>query len=278
LESAAHGADDNDTQEKMDNNHPKDNNNSDGFRSGDKVQVEIISFGPLGASVDVIAKGHAAEDIIDDASLPLAKGLIYQREISYFREWRNHVDVVRGEVLPAYVDAVRDDGKLDIGLRSYGGKAKAEEVGQMILDRLQENGDGQLPIGDKSLPEDIASELPGVSKISFKKAVAALYKQGLVQPGPDSIKLLPQNNVTAKAGTAAAPPQPPNGKQPQQQKQQAPPRSKAKDDSSKLPNFKLSKQADGKRPPRNSNSGRPSSSSPSTRKKSNSSTTNSTKY
>ena len=113
-----------------DRSHSKED---DSFTPGDKIQVEVVSFGPLGASVEVIGKGHAQEDIIPPDEDPLATGLILQKEISYFRQARNNVDVVRGEILPAVVQNVREDGKLDIGLRSFGGKAKAKEVGDLIL-------------------------------------------------------------------------------------------------------------------------------------------------
>jgi predicted RNA-binding protein (virulence factor B family) len=141
--------------------------------------------------VDVIADSHNPDDIIPETEPALAQGLILQREIRYFREARGNVDVVRGEILPAYVERVReDDGKLDIGLRAFGGKAKAEQVSTTILDRLDWAPGGTLDVGDKSTPQEIAKEFPGVSKGTFKKAVAALYKQGKVQPGPYSISLI----------------------------------------------------------------------------------------
>lgn len=90
--------------------------------------------------------------------------LIYQKEIAYFRAARDNVDVVRGEILPAYVQKVRDDGKLDIGLRAFGGKQKSLEVSELIMDRLEWSEDGVLPVGDKSPPEEINMEFPGVSK------------------------------------------------------------------------------------------------------------------
>ena len=162
------------------------------FRRGDKVQVEVVNFGPLGASVEVIGLGHGpqAQYIIDaDDAEPLGFGLVLQKEIAYFRAARNNVDVVRGEILPGWVQAVRDeDGKLDIGLRPFGGKGKAEDLGSQIMERLEE--DGIINVGDKSSPEDIQAEFPGASKGAFKKAVGALYKKGLIQPGPSSVKLV----------------------------------------------------------------------------------------
>lgn len=163
------------------------------FKPGDKIQVEVISFGPLGASVEVIGDSHDPESLIPEDEPPLATGLILQKEIQYFRQSRDNVDVVRGEVLPAYVEKVRDDGKIDISLRTFGGKAKAEEVSTMILDKLSWAPGGVLQVGDKSSPEEIAKEFPGVSKSSFKRAVGALYKLGKIDPSPHSITLVRKN-------------------------------------------------------------------------------------
>lgn len=181
------------------------------FRPGDKIQVEVTSFGPLGASVDVIGIGHGVDvPLLEPEEPPFAQGIILQQEIKYFRSARSNVDVVRGEILPAYVQSIReiepsrddedeeddsDDSspptiKLDICLRSFGGKAKSEEVGAMILERLQATDNGILYIGEKSSPVEINYEFPGVSKSVFKKALGGLYKKRLVQPGPDSIELM----------------------------------------------------------------------------------------
>ena len=99
--------------------------------------------------------------------------LIYQQEIAYFRSARDNVDVVRGEILPAYVQKVRDDGKLDIGLRAFGGKQKSMEASDQILEMLRDNPDGTLEVGDKSAPEDINRLFPGVSK-----TVSAINQSG----------------------------------------------------------------------------------------------------
>jgi hypothetical protein len=158
------------------------------FTPGDKIQIEIISFGPLGASVEIIGTSHDPDDLIPEDEPPLALGLILQKEIQFFRAARNNIDVVRGEVLPAYVEKVRDDQRVDVGLRAFGGRAKADIVSTMIMDRLDLIG--TLAVGDKSHPDDINAEFPGVSKSSFKRAVSALYKEGKVLPSPHSVTLV----------------------------------------------------------------------------------------
>jgi hypothetical protein len=170
------------------------------FRRGDLIQVEVINFGPLGASVDVIAhRSHDPADCISPDEPALGRGMILQREINYFRRGRGGVDIVKFETLPAYVESVReqvfeDDGevemRLDVSLRPPGGKAKAKDLGEQILQKLKESEDGVLNVGDKSTPEEINAIFPGASKSAFKKGVAALYKRGLVTPGPNSVSLV----------------------------------------------------------------------------------------
>lgn len=196
------------------------------FRPGDKVLVEIMSFGPLGATVHVVAHhSHNPKDIREEDE-PIATGLILQKEIRYFREGRGNIDVLTGEILPGYVERIRfpennenqqnnnddddDDDiqmndllgrkkknsssfvvlpKLDIGLREFGGKAKTDTASVLILERLKKN-QGTLPLGDKTPPEIIAREFPGLSKKNFKRAISALYKQGKIIPGPESTSLV----------------------------------------------------------------------------------------
>jgi hypothetical protein len=169
------------------------------FKKGDLVMVEVIYFGPLGASVDVVAHNtHNPSDCISQDDPALGRGMILQREINYFRRGRGGVDIVKYEILPAYVENVREgefeEGKieerLDISLRPPGGKAKAQELGEQILDRLKESNNGVLNVGDKSSPEEIDAIFPGASKSAFKKAVSGLYRRGLVSPGSDSITLM----------------------------------------------------------------------------------------
>lgn len=170
------------------------------FKRGDKVMVEVIFFGPLGASVDIVAhNSHDTSNCIPPNEPALGRGMILQSEIDYFRRGRGGLDVVKFETLPAYVEKVREDEfededgeaemRVDISLRPPGGKAKSEELGEQILQALKDS-DGALEIGDKSSPADINEVFPGASKGAFKKAVSGLYRRGLVNPGPNSISLM----------------------------------------------------------------------------------------
>lgn len=164
------------------------------LKRGDKILVEVLSFGKLGASVRVVGKGGLDEkgntSTVQQPTHAFGRGLILQKEIHYFRLARDGIDVVRGEILPAYVENIREDQKIDVSLRPPGGMAKSRDVSSTILDLLVQSNEGTLNVGDKSSPEEINALLPGTSKLAFKKAVSALYKQKKIRIQPTSISLV----------------------------------------------------------------------------------------
>jgi predicted RNA-binding protein (virulence factor B family) len=131
---------------------------------GEAVQVLVAEETPLGYSV-----------IVNGTHL----GLLYHNEV--FRPLRI------GEMLPGHLRQVRPDGKLDVRL----GQAGYDEVAtaaNLVLAALRAKPDGRLPLGDKSLADDVYRRL-GISKKVFKKALGSLYKQGLVTLAPDETRL-----------------------------------------------------------------------------------------
>ncbi|WP_337840303.1 S1-like domain-containing RNA-binding protein [Rheinheimera sp.] len=86
----------------------------------------------------------------------------------------------------AYVQKLRDDGKIDL-LLDKPGYEKTQQLTDVILAKLQKAG-GTLPLSDKSSPEQIAAEF-GVSKKVFKQAIGALYKAGAIRIEADQIAL-----------------------------------------------------------------------------------------
>ena len=75
--------------------------------------------------------------------------------------------------------------KVDASLRPHGGGAEAEQVVNSIMVLLIDfEGGGSIPIGDKSMPREIAQIFSGVGKGTFKKALRLLYKKRQVIPGP----------------------------------------------------------------------------------------------
>ncbi|KAJ1447143.1 hypothetical protein M885DRAFT_624635 [Pelagophyceae sp. CCMP2097] len=149
-----------------------------GLLRGDSIWATIVSFGPMGASVDVA--GRFGEE---------AMGLVLQSELKLFRQSREGKPEEVGELLPAYVEYVHDNGKVDVSLRPPSKRGKLEDAKAQILQALRA-GAGELPVGDKSQPEEVSTYLPGLSKTIFKQAVGSLFKEGLVEPTGFEIRLM----------------------------------------------------------------------------------------
>lgn len=105
-------------------------------------------------------------------------GLIHNNEVFKF---------LRGGIRErGFIREVRADGKISLSLQPLGREA-ASSLSEQILAKLRGAG-GQLPLSDKSSPEQISS-LFGVSKGNFKKAIGGLYKRGLIVIEADRIRL-----------------------------------------------------------------------------------------
>lgn len=104
-------------------------------------------------------------------------GLIHKNEV--FKFLRNGIRE------KGFIKELRADGKISLSLQPVGQDA-ADALHQKILQMLQEKG-GVLPVNDKSEPQ-LISDLFGVSKGNFKKAIGALYKQGLIVIHSDRIE------------------------------------------------------------------------------------------
>lgn len=106
------------------------------------------------------------------------KGLIYANEL--------FENLTVGMPRTAYINRVREDGKLDIRLEKDG-YAKVEDNAQKVLDLLKERK-GYLLLTDKSSPDLIKKEL-GMSKKTFKKSIGSLYKQKIILLEDKGIRL-----------------------------------------------------------------------------------------
>jgi predicted RNA-binding protein (virulence factor B family) len=131
---------------------------------GTSVQLLIAEETPLGYSV-IVNGTHP--------------GLLYSNEV--FRPLRT------GELLPGHLRQIRPDGKLDVRL-GQAGYDEVETAANLVLAAIRARPDGRLPLGDKSLADDVYRRL-GVSKKVFKKALGSLYKQGLVELQPEETRL-----------------------------------------------------------------------------------------
>ncbi|HWD39320.1 MAG TPA: S1-like domain-containing RNA-binding protein [Fimbriimonas sp.] len=133
------------------------------LRVGDKVEIMVSE--QLWDSTIVIIDGWLKASMFPD-------------------EW--HEDLEPGDVRPAYVKQVREDGRVAVSLRPQGYEAVLGER-ERILEALKREG-GVLPVSDKSSPEEIQRRF-GLSKGAFKKLIGTMYREGEITIGSDSIRL-----------------------------------------------------------------------------------------
>lgn len=105
-------------------------------------------------------------------------GLIHKNEVFKFLR--------PGKEEKGFIKEIRADGNISLSLQPVGQEA-ASSLNSKILAKLRENN-GSLPVSDKSDPA-VISNLFGVSKGNFKKAIGALYKQGQIVIHADRIEL-----------------------------------------------------------------------------------------
>ena len=106
-------------------------------------------------------------------------GMIYNDQI--------FTSVRVGDKLTGYVHRISDEGRIDIMLQQEG-REQREGAATKLLELLVAAG-GELKIGDKSSPEEIAA-VTGLSKKNFKKAVGTLYRERRIVPTDTTITLV----------------------------------------------------------------------------------------
>ena len=99
-------------------------------------------------------------------------GQLYQKEL--------YQEVNIGERHTAFVQKVRDDGKVDVTLLKIE-KMRVDDLGERILQHLRDNS-GTMTLTDHSTPEEIQKTF-GCSKKDFKKSLGLLYRQRMVTLG-----------------------------------------------------------------------------------------------
>ena len=92
-----------------------------------------------------------------------------------------------GDRLTAYIDHVRNDGKIDLTLQPTG-RQHTLDFAEVLLRYLYEN-DGRCDLSDKSPAELIADRFK-VSKKAYKKAIGDLYRRRLITISDNGIQLV----------------------------------------------------------------------------------------
>ena len=127
--------------------------------------------------------------IVDDRY----SGLVYASE--------TYEKLAPGDRVKGFVRRLRDDGKLDIGLKPAGAAGRDEDT-RALLSALEASG-GYLPLHDGSAPLEISERL-GMSKKAFKRAAGNLYRQRLVSLTADGITLTRERPAAAGGSEPAA--------------------------------------------------------------------------
>ena len=107
------------------------------------------------------------------------QGLLYENQIFQ--------PIHSGDRLTAYIDHVRQDGKIDLTLQPTG-RQHTLDFAEVLLRYLYEN-DGHCNLGDKS-PAELNYDRFQVSKKAYKKAIGDLYRRRLITIGDDGISLV----------------------------------------------------------------------------------------
>lgn len=105
-------------------------------------------------------------------------GLLYNDEVDQRLSF--------GQSIQGYVKRVREDGKIDLSLKSN--REVRDSYSQVIQDYLRDHN-GFAPVHDKSSPAQIL-DLLGMSKGQFKKAIGGLYKQRVITIEENGIRLV----------------------------------------------------------------------------------------
>lgn len=105
-------------------------------------------------------------------------GVLYKNEV--------HQRLSFGQSIQGFIKHIRPDGKIDLSLE--GGQVTRDKYSEIILNYLKKQN-GFAPVHDKSDPK-LISDLFGMSKKAFKKAIGGLYKQRVISIEKDGIRLL----------------------------------------------------------------------------------------
>jgi predicted RNA-binding protein (virulence factor B family) len=105
-------------------------------------------------------------------------GVLYKNEV--------HQRLSFGQSKKGFIKHIRPDGKIDLSLQ--GGQETRDKYAKIILNYLRKQN-GFAPVHDKSDPQ-LISDLFGMSKGAFKRAIGGLYKQRVISIEKDGIRLL----------------------------------------------------------------------------------------
>ena len=139
----------------------------DGLKHGTAVDCLIWQKTDLGFKA-IVCKQQGTD------ACPCYQGQLYDNQIF---QWLH-----TGDRMTAYVDHVRQDGKIDLTLQPTGHRHTLD-FAETLLRYLHENN-GRCELGDKSDAELIYDRFK-VSKKAYKKAIGDLYRRRLITINDD---------------------------------------------------------------------------------------------
>jgi hypothetical protein len=144
------------------------------YQPGQSVDLLIVNQTPLGYNA-IIENAH--------------RGLLYGD--------RTSAPLQIGQRLKGYIRGIREGGKIDLTLDPPGAYKQIPSITAQILDALEKNG-GKLNFDDSTPPETIRAQF-SVSKNTFKRALATLYKKRRIRFTNPGIELVANSDYSPSA-------------------------------------------------------------------------------
>ena len=149
----------------------------DSYRLMATAKVDKVITEPSAEDLSTLTHGTPVDILVWQKTDLGFKAIVNNRFQGLLFENQIFQPIHSGDRLTAYVDHVRQDGKIDLTLQPTG-RQHTLDFAEVLLRYLYEN-DGHCNLGDKS-PAELIYDRFGVSKKAFKKAVGDLYKRRLI--------------------------------------------------------------------------------------------------
>lgn len=141
----------------------------------------------LESAPDTLTANQAVDVIIYDQSTLGFQAIVDGKYSGMLYHNQIFSPLQQGQHLTAYVQQVRDDGKIDLSTLPIGYRARIEPAAEKIIAVLNANK-GALQVTAKNSTDEI-QQIFQMSRKTFKKALGSLYKSQIVEISDSSIKL-----------------------------------------------------------------------------------------
>ncbi|MBR6121222.1 MAG: GntR family transcriptional regulator [Prevotella sp.] len=152
-----------------------------------KVDKYIVPYAETVSRRTPITHGQAVDCLIWQKTDLGFKAIVDNRYQGQIYDNQVFQPLHTGDRLTAYVDHVRQDGKIDLTAQPTG-RQHTLDFAEVLLRYLYENN-GFCDLGDKSSAELIVDRFK-VSKKAYKKAIGDLYRRRLITISDDGIRLV----------------------------------------------------------------------------------------